>query len=61
VRWSTAGADEQSQLWPMPGLLATLILAGLFWLNLAEVWHIYALLLLRATGAAFHWPAMQAS
>jgi DHA3 family macrolide efflux protein-like MFS transporter len=41
--------------------LATLVLAGLFWLNLAEVWQIYALLLLRASGAAFHWPAMQAS
>jgi DHA3 family macrolide efflux protein-like MFS transporter len=41
--------------------VATLILAGLFWLDVATVWQIYAMLLLRATGAAFHWPAMQAS
>jgi DHA3 family macrolide efflux protein-like MFS transporter len=41
--------------------LATLVLAGLFWLKIATVWHIYGLLLIRATGAAFHWPAMQAS
>lgn len=41
--------------------LATLVLAVLFWLNVATVWHIYALLLIRSTGAAFHWPAMQAS
>ncbi|MCL5995990.1 MAG: MFS transporter [Chloroflexi bacterium] len=41
--------------------VATLVLAVLFWLNLAAVWAIYVLLLIRATGAAFHWPAMQAS
>ena len=41
--------------------LATLVLAFLFWLNVAAVWNIYLLLLIRATGAAFHWPAMQAS
>ena len=41
--------------------LATLVLAALFWLNVAAVWSIYVLLLIRATGAAFHWPAMQAS
>jgi DHA3 family macrolide efflux protein-like MFS transporter len=40
---------------------ATLVLAGLFWVNVVTVWHIYALLLIRSTGAAFHWPAMQAS
>jgi DHA3 family macrolide efflux protein-like MFS transporter len=40
---------------------ATLLLAGLFWMNLAQVWLIYLLLLVRATGAAFHWPAMTAS
>jgi MFS transporter, DHA3 family, macrolide efflux protein len=40
--------------------LATLLLALLYWLDLAAVWAIYALLLLPATGAAFHWPAMQA-
>lgn len=41
--------------------LATLVLAVLFWLQLADVWAIYVLLLIRSTGAAFHWPAMQAS
>jgi DHA3 family macrolide efflux protein-like MFS transporter len=41
--------------------VATLVLAVLFSLNLAAVWAIYVLLLVRATGAAFHWPAMQAS
>ena len=41
--------------------LATLVLALLFWLNIAAVWTIYMLLVIRATGAAFHWPAMQAS
>ena len=41
--------------------LATLVLAGLFWLGIAAIWQIYALLLIRASGAAFHWPAMQAS
>jgi MFS transporter, DHA3 family, macrolide efflux protein len=40
---------------------ATLLLAVLFWMNLAQVWLIYVLLLVRATGAAFHWPAMTAS
>lgn len=41
--------------------LVTLALAVLFWLKIATVWHIYGVLLIRATGAAFHWPAMQAS
>ncbi len=41
--------------------IATLALAFLFWLGLAEVWTIYAPLLVRAAGTAFHWPAMQAS
>jgi DHA3 family macrolide efflux protein-like MFS transporter len=41
--------------------LATLVLAVLFWRNVAAVWNICVLLLIRATGAAFHWPAMQAS
>ncbi len=41
--------------------LATLLLAFLFWRNLASVWMIYALLGIRAAGAAFHWPAMTAS
>jgi DHA3 family macrolide efflux protein-like MFS transporter len=41
--------------------LATLVLAGLFALDAATVWHIYALMFVRSLGAAFHWPAMQAS
>lgn len=41
--------------------LATLVLAGLFLFDLIEVWHIYAILLARSVGGAFHWPAMQAS
>ena len=41
--------------------LATLLLAVLFWLNLATISTIYVLLVVRAIGAAFHWPAMQAS
>ncbi len=40
---------------------ATLLLAGLFWMDLAQVWLIYLLLTVRATGAAFQWPAMTAS
>jgi DHA3 family macrolide efflux protein-like MFS transporter len=41
--------------------LCTLALAILFWLDLAELWHIFALLALRSVGSAFHMPAMQAS
>ena len=41
--------------------LATLVLAILFWLKIAGVWYVYVLLLIRASGAAFHWPAMTAS
>jgi DHA3 family macrolide efflux protein-like MFS transporter len=41
--------------------LATLVLAGLFWAGLAQVWHIYVILLIRSLGGAFHWPAMSAS
>lgn len=39
----------------------TLILAVLFWLNIAEMWHIFVLLGLRSIGSALHMPAMQAS
>lgn len=39
----------------------TLILALLFYLDLAELGHIYVLLALRSVGSAFHSPAMQAS
>ncbi len=41
--------------------LATLVLAGLFWAGLVQVWHIYIILLIRSAGGAFHWPAMSAS
>ncbi len=41
--------------------LATLALAGLFWLGVAQIWHIYVILLIRSFGGAFHWPAMSAS
>lgn len=39
----------------------TLILAVLFYFNMAEIGHIYVLLALRSVGSAFHVPAMQAS
>ncbi|MDF9829428.1 MFS transporter [Parabacteroides sp. PF5-6] len=39
----------------------TLILAVLFWLEVAEMWHIFILLAFRSVGSAFHMPAMQAS
>jgi len=53
-RWVMIAADTGIAI-------ATMLLAILFWLNLADVWAIYVLLLIRATGAAFHWPAMTAS
>ena len=39
----------------------TLILAVLFYFDLAKMSHIYVLLALRSVGSAFHMPAMQAS
>lgn len=41
--------------------LCTLILAIVFYVGEAEIWHIYLLLILRSVGSAFHTPAMQAS
>ncbi len=41
--------------------LVTLVVAGLFTLDVVRPWHLYILMLLRATGGAFHWPAMQAA
>jgi len=41
--------------------LSTVLLAALFALGLAEVWHIYLIMFVRSVGGAFHWPAMQAS
>jgi DHA3 family macrolide efflux protein-like MFS transporter len=41
--------------------LASMGLACLFWLGAIEIWHIYAVMVVRAIGGSFHWPAMQAS
>jgi MFS transporter, DHA3 family, macrolide efflux protein len=41
--------------------VSTLVLAYLFWSGQAEVWHVYLTLAIRATGGAFHYPAMSAS
>ncbi|MCW5876194.1 MAG: MFS transporter [Anaerolineales bacterium] len=41
--------------------LATLALAALFALGLAQVWHIYVVMLLRSLGQAFHGPAFIAA
>ncbi len=40
---------------------ATLLLGILFFLDIADVWAIYGLMLVRAIGGAFHYPAGQAS
>lgn len=34
------------------------VLAVLYALDAVQVWHIYLLMLIRAAGGAFHWPAM---
>jgi DHA3 family macrolide efflux protein-like MFS transporter len=41
--------------------LAVVLLAVLFAFDAVEVSHIYALMFIRSTCGAFHWPAMQAS
>ena len=41
--------------------LATLGLAFLFWSGQAELWHVYAILFIRALGGTFHGPAITAS
>lgn len=41
--------------------LCSLILGGLFYFDMAELWLIYILLALRSIGNAFHSPAMQAA
>jgi len=41
--------------------LATVVLAVLYASGVVQVWHVYALMLIRAAGGAFHWPTMQAS
>jgi DHA3 family macrolide efflux protein-like MFS transporter len=41
--------------------LATLVLAYLFAVDGVRIWHIYAIMFIRALGSGVHWPAMQAS
>lgn len=41
--------------------VCTLILSILFWMDIAEMWHIFILLGLRSVGSSFHMPAMEAS
>ena len=41
--------------------LSILFLAFMFSVGRVEVWHIYAVMMFRAAGGAFQWPAMQAS
>jgi DHA3 family macrolide efflux protein-like MFS transporter len=41
--------------------IATLFLAYLFLIDVAEIWHIYVLMFIRSTAGGFHWAAMQAS
>ena len=41
--------------------LASLWLAYLFWTESLEIWQFYVVLVIRAVGGAFHWPANQAS
>ncbi|MBN1640100.1 MAG: MFS transporter [Anaerolineae bacterium] len=37
------------------------LLAYLFWADALQVWHVYAIMAVRAIGGTFHWPAMSAS
>ncbi len=41
--------------------LAILWLAYLFWIDNLQTWQIYVIMLIRAIGGSFHWPAMSAS
>ena len=41
--------------------LATVLLAYLFASGHVQIWHIYTIMMVRSTGQAFHYPAMQAS
>src|SRR5512134_589116 len=41
--------------------LVSLLLAYLFAAGLVQIWHIYAVMAIRALGGAFHYPAMSAS
>jgi DHA3 family macrolide efflux protein-like MFS transporter len=41
--------------------LAVAVLVVLYAFDSVQIWHIYVVMFVRATGGAFHWPAMQAS
>lgn len=41
--------------------LASLWLAYLFWTEVLQIWQFYTVLVIRAVGQTFHWPANQAS
>ena len=41
--------------------LATVVLAVLFALGIAQIWHVYLLMFVRSAAGGFHWPAMSAS
>ena len=41
--------------------LAFLWLAYLFWVDALQIWHVYVIMMVRAVGGVFHWPAMSAS
>ncbi len=41
--------------------LASIWLAYLFWIDALQIWQVYVIMLARALGGAFHFPAMQAS
>ncbi len=53
-RWVMIGAD-------LTIAAASLVLAVVFWSGAMAVWHVYAILFIRALATAFHWPSMQAS
>lgn len=41
--------------------IATIVLAYLFWIGVAQIWHVFAILFVRSLTGSFHWPAMMAS
>jgi DHA3 family macrolide efflux protein-like MFS transporter len=40
---------------------ATVVLGLLYYLSVVQVWHVYLVMLVRAVGGLFHWPAWSAS
>lgn len=63
-----AGAlvDRWSRRWVMVAADAAIALTTawavwLAWNGALQPWHVYVIMFIRATGGAFHWPAMQAS